>query len=423
MRASKIFLCLFLGLLSVAPAMAQPDPSIRDWGNPPGTPPPWQTPDIWVDNNGNDIPYEANEPALGISNRLFARIRNLGSIATGEVQVRFAFAPYGLWAPASHSDFKEIGEDPITVPPLSPGEEKTIEVEWDLSDLTENNGGAWGGFTVNDFTHFCVLVTLTSEGDANPSNNIAQNNFGWVPIAPGKTSVVKFLVANPKAQPATAELLLDGLPERWQLRLDGLQRGRNTLRAREVRLVTLSFTPPPQETKTAAPLAALGNIALRLDGQIVGGISMDAHEPAAAKSLFPPAGGSLSPYLIGTYDLRQRQRAALQILNPTGRPVRVLVAFFDDDEKPQACLRERLSANDLLEIDVRRHVRTPVGVVKIVSFEESGDQPVAGIVGYQNTHVRRLFWGLRLGTQAPLHSIPAEILDGDMEMIRRACPN
>jgi hypothetical protein len=420
MKASTILLCLFVGLLSVAPALAQPDPSIRDWGNPPGTPPPWQTPDVWVDNNGNEIPYEANEPARGIqNNRLFARIRNLGSTATAEVQVRFAFAPYGLWAPASHADFKEI--DVVTVPPLSPGEEKTIEVEWDLSDLSENNGGAWGGFTVNDFSHFCVLVTLTSQGDTNPSNNIAQNNFTWVPIAPGKTSMVKFLVANPKAQPATAELLLAGLPERWQVRLDGLQRGRNTLQPREVRLVTLSFTPPARETETAAPLAARGDLSLRLDGQLVGGISMDAHEPAAAQALFPPAGGSLSPYLIGTYDLRGGQRAVVQVLNPTGRPVRVLAAFFDDDEKPLACLRERLSANDLLEIDVRRHVQAPLGVVKIVSFEEDGDRPVAGIAGYQNTYVRKLFRGIRLGTQAPLHAIPAEILEGDMAMIRRAC--
>lgn len=42
--------CLFSFSLCYAGA----DPSIRDWGSPPGSPPLWQTSDIWVDNNGNE---------------------------------------------------------------------------------------------------------------------------------------------------------------------------------------------------------------------------------------------------------------------------------------------------------------------------------------------------------------------------------
>ena len=419
----SVLLCLLL-LLGAVAARAQPDPSIRNWGSPPGSPPPWQTSDVWTDNDGDGVVNEPGEPSRGISNRLFARIRNLGTAPIANVNVRFAFAPYGLWAPSSHADFKEIGV--VTVPTLgtagSPDDERTVELEWDLSDLTEDNGGAWGGFTVNDFDHFCVLVTLTAGADADPSNNIAQNNFSNIPIVAGVAQSVKFLIANPKQQEAVAEVMTKGLPEDWRFRLEGIELGRTVLKPREVRRVVLTFTPPPQDPeKPAERPRARADIALRRDGQIVGGLSFDAKEAMAADS-FPPAGGLLSPYILGTYDLRGGHWTILQVVNPTGRPLRVLVAFFDDDEKPLACVRDRLSPNDLLEIDVRRQVDSRNGVIKVVSFDEQGEKPMAGVVGYQRTFAKSLFFGSRLRAETVLHAIPSEILAGDMEMIRRACP-
>ena len=409
---------LFLLLLRAAPAAAQADPSIRDWGSPPGTPPPWQTPDVWVDD-GDGVVNEPGEPSRGKSNRLFARIRNLGSSPASQVRVRFAFAPYGLWSPGSHADFKQIAEI-VKVPSLDAGEEKTVEVEWDLTQLTEDNGGAWGGHTVADFDHFCVLVTVAAENDANPSNNLAQNNFGAVTLAAGATSAVRFLIANPKPQEAVAEILVRGLPADWRFQLDGAVAGRNVLRAREVRLVTLAFTPPAGNPEATAPLHARADVSLRLDGQVLGGISFDAAEPAAAAP-FPPAGGVLGPYLIGTYDLRPGHRTTFQVLNPTGRPLQLLAAFFDADGQPAGCLRDRLGPNDLLEIDARRHVNAHFGVVKIVALEGAG-RPAAGVAGNQRTFTRRLFSGFRLGAESALHAIPAEVLAGDMDKIRRACP-
>ena len=416
--ATQSAIFLFFSLLTTAPAAAQPDPSIRNWGSPPGSPPPWQTPDVWVDNDGDESMNEPGEPSRGIANRLFARIRNLGSTSIDNVNVRFPFAPYGPGAPGSLADFKEIGV--VTVPFLgamgSADAEKTVELEWDLSNLGENNGGAWGGHTVGEFDHFCVLVTLAATGDSNPSNNIAQNNFFQVPIEAGVTTSLKFLIANPKNQPAAAEMIVGGLPEAWRARIEGIERGRTILKAKEVRLVALTFTPPER------PENAHVDVSLRLDGEIVGGISFAAREPQAdASALFPPAGGSLSPYLIGTYDLRSGHWTTFQIVNPTGKPLRVLAAFFDDDEKPLGCVRDRLSPNDLLEIDARRHVRARSGVVKIVSFDESGERPVAGVAGYQRTFSKAFFSRSRLRGETNLFQIPAEILAGDMDMIRRAC--
>jgi hypothetical protein len=75
--------------------------------------------------------------------------------------------------------------------------EQLIEVPWDLSNLSESNGGAWGGHILNEFDHFCVLVRVEMPGDANPSNNHAQNNFGNVQTVFGKPFSLKLLVANP----------------------------------------------------------------------------------------------------------------------------------------------------------------------------------------------------------------------------------
>jgi len=420
------FLCLAL-LLPAGSLLAQADPSIRNWGSPPGSPPPWQTPDVWVDNDGDGAVNEPAtssqpaEPSRGITNRLFARIRNLGSTPVSMVRVRFAFAPYGLWAPGSLADFRPIGT--LTVPSLgaagSVDAESTVEIDWDLSNLAEDNGGAWGGFTVGDFDHFCVLVTLAAESDANPGNNQAQNNFFSVSIADGVATSLKFLIANPKQQDAAAEVIVRGLPQNWRWELPGFEQGRTILKAREVRPVVLTFTPLASDPEPE--VAARVDVSLKLDGQIAGGISFDAREAPEARA-FPPAGGSLSPYLIGTYDLRSGHRTALQIVNPTGRPLKVIAAFFDDNEKPLACARERLSANDLVEIDVRRHVQARTGVVKIVSFDEQSDRPVAGVVGYQRTFAKSFFSGSKLRAETALQQIPAEILAGDMEMIRRACP-
>jgi hypothetical protein len=287
---STVLAALILVLLGAGPTLAQQDPSIRNWGNPEGTPPPWQTPDIWVDNNGKgtDDPAgrdEVGEPSIGQSNNLFAQIRNLGPGAIdADILVRFAFAPYGVWTAASDADFKEIGS--VTVHGLGAAgamdAEKTVEINWDLSNLMEDNGGAWGGHTIGEFAHFCVLVTLSYGGDANMANNVAHNNFTNVPISGEAQQSVKFLIANPKATEAVAEMLIQGLPETWRSRLEGAEQGRFVLKAHEFRAVSLTFTPP-KRSSDAAPLSAHVDVSLKLDGAVAGGLSI-LPLPAVARS-------------------------------------------------------------------------------------------------------------------------------------------
>jgi hypothetical protein len=415
----NLLIFFVLCLSSASLSYAASDPSVRDWGSPPGSPPPWQTIDVWVDNNGNGIPNEAGEPSKGMINRLFAKIRNLGTSPANNVTVRFAYAPFGAWGWASYADFKEIST--VTGVNLTPSgttdAEKTIEVEWDLRDLSENNGGNWGGYTVGDFDHFCVWVKIEYPADSNPGNNSARNNFTNVQTVFGKSYSMKFLVANPKREEANAELIIKGIPENWNLAVEGIKDYRRfVLKPQEFRLLSLTFTPPSQPLSTTQTKKNV-DVSLRLDNEIIGGVSFVATVEKKTLIPFAPSDGILSPYVIGTFDQRDGVRTILHIINPTAKNLRVIVAFFDDNEKPLKCIHEKLSPNDLLEMDMRKYeLPAKFGVVKVVSLNEKKDTPETGIVGYQ----RHFFKGMGV-TETILQVIPTEILKDDLKYIWKIC--
>ncbi len=420
LRKEVLMIAVFfaLYLFSVSLGYAAPDPSIKDWGSPPGSPPPWQTTDIWVDNNGNGIPNEVGEPSKGIKNRLFAKVRNLGTTAANNVTVRFAYAPYGAWGWASYSDFKEITS--VTGVNLTQAgtsdAEKTIEVEWDLRDLSENNGGIWGGYTVGDFDHFCVWVKIEYAGDSDIGNNDARNNFTNVQTVFGQPYSLKFIVANPKKEKMNAELIMKGVPEDWKPSIKGVENYRKfVLKPKEYRLITLTFTPPLKGASER--IRQNVDISLKLNNKIIGGISFVATVEKEKPMAFTPSGGVLSPYLIGTFDMRDEAKTVLHIINPTAKNLRVMIAFFDDNEKPLKCIHDKLSPNDLLEMDVRKYeLSSKFGVVKVVSLNEKEDTPETGLVGYQ----RHFFKGMGV-TEAILQPIPTEILKDDLKYIWNIC--
>jgi hypothetical protein len=410
---------LILSLFGISFSYAAPDPSIRDW---------WG--DTYVNNDGDGIHNESADPSTGqvgepskgiANNRLFARVRNLGTTAANNVTVKFAYAPYGVsWAWHDYSDFKLIAT--VTGVNLGPAgsvdAEKLIEVQWDLSNLSENNGGIWDPYTVGDFDHFCVWVKIEYPGDSNTGNNDGRDNFTNIQTVFDKSYKIKFLVSNPKKDESNAELIIKGIPDNWKFKVEGIENyKRFILKPREFRLVTLTFIPtlPPQ---TVTPIKKDVNISLKLnDKEIIGGISFTVTVDKEKAPSFPPSGGMLSPYLIGTFDLRAGAKTILHILNPTARYLRVMVAFFDDNEKPLKCVHDKLSPNDLLEIDVRRYeLPAKFGVVKVVSLNEKEDIPETGLVGYQ----RHFFKGMGV-TETILQSIPSEILKDDLKYIWKIC--
>jgi hypothetical protein len=133
-----------------------------------------------------------------------------------------------------------------------------------------------------------------------------------------------------------------------------------------------------------------------------------------ATTVYAQEGGSFSSYLVGTYDMRGGS-TLLHIINPTAKGFEVYIAFFDADEKPLICKKDKLSNNDLLEIDVKTlKLDAKFGVVKIVSLRDK--KPVPGIVGFQ----RHLFEKGGV-TESNLASVPAKILEAELKIILDVC--
>jgi hypothetical protein len=139
-------------------------------------------------------------------------------------------------------------------------------------------------------------------------------------------------------------------------------------------------------------------------------------EPTPEDEIGDPGGVSVASYLIGTYDLRNA-RSVLHVLNPTARDLGLRVVFFDDDGRPLRCISERLTANDMLEIDVgQAEPGEKFGIVKILATEPRSSTPAIGIVGNQ-----RLFFERGGITETSLHPVPDAILREDLKRILSVC--
>lgn len=125
--------------------------------------------------------------------------------------------------------------------------------------------------------------------------------------------------------------------------------------------------------------------------------------------------GAFSSYLVGTYDQREGYSTKIHVVNPTAQPIEVLIAFFDDNERPLRCIKEKLSHNDLLELDVRAlKIPAQFGVIKLGSFKDRKPNP--GMVGFQ----RQYFKGA-LAAESNLASVPGSILSGELKIFMTIC--
>jgi hypothetical protein len=303
------------------------DPSIRDWKqtDPSKYPPTWpwaMSADIYVDNNGNrqettvtnppNFRYhlnvnESGEPEKGRSdNRLFAWVRNLGSDPANNVIVEFLYCPYGLVGGVNpYLHFKQIAVVTVSLgSATNPGPdpaEKEVEVWWDLSDLTETNGGVWPA-PISAFDHFCVRVNVYNAADSNPTNNVANNNFVNV-LSASAFSPMPFLVANSESEPMPYEISARTLPKDWILQIRGLEKDilkigpdktrKFKLKPGEARYLTLTVIP-----KEKAEIAGkIVDIVMIAKGEPVGGISMTTHKRIPGRKFIRPSAGRVSTLL------------------------------------------------------------------------------------------------------------------------------
>ena len=154
--------------------------------------------------------------------------------------------------------------------------------------------------------------------------------------------------------------------------------------------------------------------------------------PEASKQFrFDPSGGDLSPYLVGTWEAFSQglgggsevSDTIIELVNPTSKTLLVMVAFFDDDERPLCRVEVTMTQNDFERFSagffIIGKVEPPAfrGVVKVVSFSEDGEEIQPGVVGYQKVGIFNTIeipdhdvFSVTSASQAPLHPIPVDVL-------------
>ena len=247
------------------------DLAITPWGFVTGHGPTWQSPDIFVVDNGNNV-VNAKQ---GTMNRLRARIRNLGNAAANGATVRFKYAPYSIGLTAA--GFKEIAAPTVnfaTARDASGNDLIVVPAQWDLTNPSENNGGIWP-MPISAFQHFCVRVNVELSADVNQSNNAAQTNF--VDLTADCCRPFRFLVGNPFERDIKARLVIDPLPNPgYSVKLEGgggEQGNLFVLRPREIRVATAQFVQPAGFAKLPRTNDVVASISMQVDNQIIGGLS------------------------------------------------------------------------------------------------------------------------------------------------------
>jgi Metallo-peptidase family M12B Reprolysin-like len=254
------------------------DYRIRDW-----TPPPWESPDIWIDtrvDNGWDE-YRNSDAALnpnvlgnpvrngdrsrvGWPSRVYARIWNDGQIARPNVQVFFEVVVPAAMGPSTGT---AIGNTTVNLPP---GGSALARVPW--TPATANEG------------HVCIRAMVRNEpGELNANNNMAQENITewWLPGSPPYDPVsFPFQVTNPLPRRSLVRLQARGLRPGWFLDVDPVEfwlqpdetiEGEATLRA-DARV------PVGDDPDLAPVTVTLEALVLRNDAWVAfGGISGRAH--------------------------------------------------------------------------------------------------------------------------------------------------
>jgi hypothetical protein len=237
---------------------ARPDVGLYNWLRPPGNT--YETTDIWIDSPVNgyspvgmppdpvDYRYgvwsdlaggvvpigNGDNPAVGMVNRLYARVRNFGNQPATNVVVHFDItAPPGLGINGANG-FIPLGTvDKTGFPALSsipPGGTVDVYYNWTPNFPLTPEQIAAGTF----FFHTCVRVRLdhvpgeiffaNQDGDGQQENIQYFDATGPSPGAPGAANKAVIQLRNDS--PAVAKtfalsVLNDGVPPSWKVEVNG----------------------------------------------------------------------------------------------------------------------------------------------------------------------------------------------------------
>lgn len=256
-------------------AALQPDIAMEPWRSPPGNT--WETTDIWIDSPvngydnyvwgtwtdvfGNPVPRgNGDPPAVGLVNRVYARVRNIGAMTAGSVVVHVEVTdPLGVGISGSNG-FVEIGSVDWTDFPgldmITPGTYEDVYVEWtpdvDISEVEIEDG-------MFNF-HSCLRVIMdhvpgehifgNQDGDEEQENI---DRFAYVPPEEGGSGGPYDAVMRVRNDDMVREkyfhLVYDeDLPDDWWFDVNGgvdvLLLGPNEVRDIPVQITPIGPSPP-----------------------------------------------------------------------------------------------------------------------------------------------------------------------------------
>lgn len=182
----------------------------------------WTTVDIWVDNNDDGTP---EDPVANNDNHLYARIRNTGGQAVGNVEVKFYYADVGTIGISGFDPNNDGNPDdgnftyidsyfvPVIGPSGSSQDTAVAVVKWNVPVPTTD--------------HWCVGIGIVAHDPPNDpetvtTNNRAFRNFFDIVVIFNQVNSFDFLVyPHPRfpGDPFDLEVIREGLPNEFDVQL------------------------------------------------------------------------------------------------------------------------------------------------------------------------------------------------------------
>ncbi len=202
----------------------------------------WFTESIWIDNDSDGRP---DEPVAGMTNRVFARIRNVGGQSVGNAEIRFFYTDAGTVSGDGFGAFKGGIPQAGAFRYISSYFAPVIGASGTSQDTVVGSVDWFVPTSTNGTNHWSLGVDIVSPNppnteEINRTNNIAFTNHFNITMFPGEIFTFRFFIhGDPRglnepfdldvarmglSQDFDVQLSLDGVPaNKWVERMRGFE--------------------------------------------------------------------------------------------------------------------------------------------------------------------------------------------------------